>query len=276
MKARQVFLSQFSISVLVSIWALVLYQYINGTAMASTATKEIEASASGGKITKRKKAHSPSPVLPVKHGRHKKLKRSRSSTSTTNGSTTKKKTSILSGVTIAVSTLQNDGGDNDNSKNSTPTKMTKQDTHSSHEQQQHSYKAVTDLCRTAGATVSSQVHKKVKCVLCTPAAVAQATQRVRKARKKSIPLVDVAWLFACLKQSKQLEFDAYVLDYPEQLPPTKSTGSTNNDGEIHVECVDARDIPEDAGWTEAVNVGCCCVCHENGDTDCPWCTSCNV
>lgn len=230
--------------------------------MVLSTTKEVEAPNSG-KATKRKKNHYPTSAPPAKHERHKKLKRSRSSSS---GGSTTKKTSILSGMTIAVSTLQNDGGDKDNS---TPMKMTKVDTRS-HEQQL-SYKAVTDNCRTAGATVSSQVHKKVKCVLCTPAAVAQATQRVRKAQKKSIPLVDVAWLFACLKQSKRLQFGAYLLDYP----PVSSSG-TDNDGEVHVESVDARDIPEDAGWTEAVNVGCCCVCHENGDTDCQWCTSCNM
>ena len=30
-----------------------------------------------------------------------------------------------------------------------------------------------------------------------------------------------------------------------------------------------------AGWTEPVSIGCCCVCHENGTTnDCTWCVDC--
>ena len=205
---------------------------------------------------------------PSKTGSKKKRKRSRS-----NNTTSASKSSILSGIILAVSTLQTN--DTTNEKDTQhQRKETTPDT-------ELSYRAVTEHCRTAGATVSSQVHKKVKCVLCTPAAVKQATQRVRKAQKKAIPLVDVAWLFACLHQTKRLDFDAYLLDYPE--PPKESTGSTsknkknddtNEDGENDVESVDAKDVP-DAGWTEAVDVGCCCVCHENGDTDCPWCTDCN-
>ena len=27
-----------------------------------------------------------------------------------------------------------------------------------------------------------------------------------------------------------------------------------------------------SGWSEAVELDCCCVCHENGDLECPWCT----
>lgn len=235
-----------------------------------------------GKTAKRKKTHSSSSSVLVspKHDRNKKLKRSRSGSSVGSATT---KNSILSGMTVAVSTLQNEQCGDDDNKNviinnsSTPTKLTKLDTHSHERKQQLSYKAVTDHCRAAGATVSSQVHKKVKCVLCTPAAVAQATQRVRKAKKKSIPLVDVAWLFACLQQSKRLEFGAYVLDYPEQpRTPKEPNSSVDTDGDVHVESVDAKDVPDDTGWTEAVNVGCCCVCHENGDTDCAWCTDCNV
>jgi len=32
---------------------------------------------------------------------------------------------------------------------------------------------------------------------------------------------------------------------------------------------------DDAGWTEPKELGCCCLCHENGTTkDCEWCTDC--
>ena len=39
---------------------------------------------------------------------------------------------------------------------------------------------------------------------------------------------------------------------------------------------DETNVPDDnAGWTDPVSIGCCCVCHENGTTKyCPWCVDC--
>ena len=38
------------------------------------------------------------------------------------------------------------------------------------------------------------------------------------------------------------------------------------------------DIPDEnnAGWSSPVQLDCCCVCHENGDDNCHWCTECNI
>ena len=260
----------------------------------STAPKEIEAPIRNMNAKKRTSARSFSSLSEeqsTKHKRRKKHKK-RSRVNTTGSNPVDGK--VLSGMILAVSTLQNEpllGSENGTNKSSSvPTERAKIDTTPSDSSrrcelppQQLSYKTVTNYCYQAGATVSSQVHKKVQCVLCTPAAVIQATQRVRKAQKKSIPLVDVAWLWSCLQQSKRLDFDAYLLDYPTKVPPPTTTSKSDDSnssngissGEVHVESVDVREIPEDAGWSEAVDVGCCCVCHENGDTDCPWCVNCN-
>jgi hypothetical protein len=48
---------------------------------------------------------------------------------------------------------------------------------------------------------------------------------------------------------------------------------------VEVEFVEAADA-SGGGWTEAVEFGCSCVCHENlGErvvTDCEWCVDCSV
>lgn len=217
----------------------------------------------------------PSTALPRNSRRTKKRSRAKSCRNDVGPSESNKRrksaTGILSGMLIAVSTLQ-----------TAKTEETEETTSSS-SPCDVSYRTVTEACRNAGATVSSQIHKKVKCVLCTKSAIAQATQRVRKAQKKGIPLVDVAWLYECLKMKEKLPFDSYLLDYPTAIThheedqethkksrdKQKSEDSENNENQD----VDEKDIP-DSGWSSPVDVGCCCVCHENGDTNCSWCTDC--
>ncbi|KAL7467208.1 hypothetical protein ACHAXS_007456 [Conticribra weissflogii] len=33
---------------------------------------------------------------------------------------------------------------------------------------------------------------------------------------------------------------------------------------------------DNAGWSTPIQLDCCCVCHENGDDNCPWCLDCNI
>ena len=87
-----------------------------------------------------------------------------------------------------------------------------------------------------------------------------------------------------------MEFqDKYILD-------AKSNGTIKSDQPALVptlrkdlsECDGAKDSTSNtineteegmsgAGWTPAEDLGCCCVCHENGTADeCPWCTECSI
>lgn len=36
------------------------------------------------------------------------------------------------------------------------------------------------------------------------------------------------------------------------------------------------DDDDNAGWSTPIQLDCCCVCHENGDDNCPWCLDCNL
>ena len=53
-----------------------------------------------------------------------------------------------------------------------------------------SYKFICDRCRALGAQITSQVHRRVHAVIASPEAVRNATQRVRKAIKKGVAVVD--------------------------------------------------------------------------------------
>jgi len=160
---------------------------------------------------------------------------------------------ILQGMVLAVSTFQKNNASTIDAK---PIDAV-------------SYQTVADQCLALGATVSNQVHKKVVCVICSSAAVQQGTQRVRKAYKKGIPIVNVAWLNACKKQAQRLDFDEYIASYN---PPAAASPDENN-----VEFVEGKkNCVPNAGWTKAISYGCSCVCHENGDKNCLWCHDCNA
>ncbi|MGK3759465.1 MAG: hypothetical protein ACI8RD_011782, partial [Bacillariaceae sp.] len=161
----------------------------------------------------------------------------------------------LNGMTVSVSTLK------DNSKKSSDS-----DSPSS------SYNDVCQSCRDLGADVIDLVCKRVNILVCTEAAVRSATQRVRKAIKRNKPLVSVAWVDEVRTQGRMIDYEQYRLDKKAeksiQNRQDRLDSEHNNEEEI---------IPDDdAGWTEPKELGCCCVCHENGTTeDCEWCTDCN-
>jgi hypothetical protein len=158
----------------------------------------------------------------------------------------------LVGLTLAISTLDVKGQE--------------------HENRDLSYKSISKLCVELGAKVAAQVHKKVSALICTTTSLQNATQRVRKAVKHDIPLVDVTWLYECQKDKTdtglQVSFQDYLLDKSLVREIPKQGGGGMNP--------DYEEIP-DKGWTEAEDLGCCCVCHENGSGDvCPWCTDCTT
>jgi hypothetical protein len=170
--------------------------------------------------------------------------------STEKGSKRKRKVGPFQGMILAISTLDVKGR--------------------AHTDAQSSYKAISDLCRTLGASVTGQLHSRVTCLICNRSAVQHATQRVRKALKKKVPLVDVAWVRQCHEEEKRIDHSHYCLDdLAIQVMESRTVDTADDAG------VDVGEIPESA-WSEPTSLGCCCVCHENGDDKCPWCSQCDV
>jgi hypothetical protein len=214
-----------------------------------------------------------------------------------------KKQLPLAGKLVAVTALQsqqhtnsvNTIDDMDDNDNTTTTITT--------------YAQLVATCRDqAGADTTSQVHKRVYCLVATNAAIQsgrRGTQRVRKAWKLNIPVVRVIWLQDCIEQGRIIDFatgnnkNIYVAS-----PPPQKSSSSNSTTTAHATTTptcekedivrSAKAEPKDddddddddaaaaaadaAGWSEAVDLGCCCVCHDSASppTDCPWCVECSV
>jgi hypothetical protein len=165
----------------------------------------------------------------------------------------------LNGMVLSVSTFSDKNGEGDVSFNS-----------------------VGDTCKAMGAVVTSQISKRVQLLICTPSAVKQATQRVRKAFKKNVPIVGIDWLEACKNEGENMPLEDFLLD--EDVNDAIENRATNLNKEKSGEepCDDAllklkseEEPGEGAGWSEPKALGCCCVCHENGsEKDCKWCVDC--
>jgi len=160
----------------------------------------------------------------------------------------------LKGMIIAVSTLDVKG--------------------QSHKESESSYKSVAELCQSMGATVTGQLHRRVSCLVCNETAVNNATQRVRKAVKKKVPLVDVAWVRQCSEEETCVNLEPYLLDdFAARV--IESRAERGSEVPVNDATVEVDELPASA-WSEPTTLGCCCVCHENGDDNCPWCTSCSA
>lgn len=161
---------------------------------------------------------------------------------------------VLKGMIVAVSTLDVKG--------------------ESHSNSESSYKAIADCCRKLGASVTGQLHRRVSYLICNETAVNNVTQRVRKAVKKKVPLVDVAWIRKCQENQELVDLDPYRLDdlaiEVVESRRKEVTDVFEEEGEVG-----GDEVLPDKGWTEPVSYGCCCVCHENGDVNCPWCPDCS-
>jgi len=186
----------------------------------------------------------------------------------------------LAGMTISVSTLSDntkskkkDTTTTNNNTFSTNTTTDNNDDDTETASNPNSYNEVCRSCKELGANVIDLVCKRVTILVCTEAAVKQATQRVRKAIKKNKPLVSVTWLEECQKQGRKVDFEEYRLDKKANDAIQNRENRLRSAEDALLEEFEA--IP-DSGWSEPKELGCCCVCHENGTTaDCPWCADCN-
>ena len=121
------------------------------------------------------------------------------------------------------------------------------------------------------------MHKRVHALIVSDAAVRNSTQRVRKALKLGIPIVDIGWIEACIKDGNRVDWADYsrndeakkAADAKKKASAAVASGAEGCDVKFDVSNDDANAV---SGWSEAVELDCCCVCHENGDLECPWCT----
>jgi hypothetical protein len=158
---------------------------------------------------------------------------------------------------------------------------------SSNEASPDTYNHLLSLCQQSGAQTTSQIHKRVKVLIVTPSAVRNGTQRVRKAWKFNLPVVDASWLHACIQQETRIPLDEYRI-----LPPVdddkkttttalwkKTTNSTkkNTNNDVVADRIGDSSLEE-----KHLDLGCCCICHDAADghgkkeTDCAWCVDCSV
>jgi superfamily II DNA/RNA helicase len=136
---------------------------------------------------------------------------------------------------------------------------------------------VMNLCKDAGAKPSNQVHKKTFCLVASESAVAGETQRVRKAWKKGIPVVDVAWVRKCVEDACLQPFGEFLVGADSSKRKTTKVGKGVTKPASKDRDTSVKDDPlREAGWSKSVDLGCCCSCHESGVTDCEWCVECSV
>ena len=219
---------------------------------------------------------------PARKNKNKQKRKHPSTTTTQKGDESTATSScdkIFNGLTVAISTLEskhNKGPTTDNDDG---------------DDLYQNYKTLKQVLQTMGATISPQVHKRVNYLLSTDSAVQHLTQRVRQALKRNVDVVDVAWVKECREQNTRVNVEKYYCNElanclmmekekqkGEKVTTNEGKGAASgNDKVDEGECSD--DAPEEdngIGWSTPVQLDCCCVCHENGDDNCPWCSDCNL
>jgi hypothetical protein len=139
-----------------------------------------------------------------------------------------------------------------------------------------SYQEVCARCRDLGAIVSELISKRVFALVCTKEAANQATQRVRKAIKRRIPIVSVEWIVACQEHGQLVSMEPYRLDSEAGMAINRRQNVRSLTLEKDLEIEDRIEL-FDAKIGKVIDLGCCCICHEQGSTaNCSWCTNCEV
>lgn len=113
-----------------------------------------------------------------------------------------------------------------------------------------------------GGTYCATVHKRVAVLLASDAAARRRTQRVRKASKVGVPVVDaVGYLDAC-GDGAAPDAETYAL-YVAPAAAVLAAGETRGK------------LDANAGWDGSTTYdgGCCCSCHDGGAASCEWCAA---
>ena len=199
----------------------------------------------------------------IRQGSSKKRKRKRPPSNESKSQQSHNDRTVFNGLTLAISTLESKTNDKEESD------------------EYNNFKTLSFILKTNGAIISPQVHKRVHYLVCTQQAVDNLTQRVRQALKRNVDIVNVEWVKSCIKNGSRVNAESYMLnDLTKELMSVKE----KEKAEAKHTQVDPlkdgyeSDIPSEnaSGWSEPIALDCCCVCHENGDENCPWCADCNI
>jgi BRCA1 C Terminus (BRCT) domain len=154
------------------------------------------------------------------------------------------------------------------------------DTTSKNDSEAVTYKQVALLCEQLGAKITGQVHKKVHCVVASDEAAGlgqnQATQRVRKAWKKGIPVVNVNWVKEYIATKNYSYFQTAHIPPQNQTSPSPKATSSQRSNTIAQSSQSEQKFVDKGLAERHLDLGCCCVCHEHGTKACPWCVDCSV
>ena len=261
---------------------------------------DADADADAGDIhtkKKRKRKKSGQPPIENKEKKQQQIKQAKKNHLHSHLGTDQRKTrKVLNGLTLAISTLEckqshnaNDN-DNDNDNDSNSNSNSKID----NKKEEITYKKACGIAEELGAVTTAQVHNRVFAVICNKSAIQQSTQRVRKALKKCIPLIDIQWLLKCQETRQRVAHEDYLLTNEANLVVVRrekiakdalvarisNSNSNHNSNEVDVEDEsDDEILNASIGWSEPVSLDCCCVCHDDDRDDCKWCSGeekCNV
>ena len=127
-----------------------------------------------------------------------------------------------------------------------------------------SFADVAARCAALGGKYSATVHKRVAVLLATPGAVERRTQRVRKAAKLGVAIVDAASYLRACDGGRRPDAADHALRPADGAAPAVEPPAA---------CPKAVDINSDAYWAGAVTYdgGCSCACHDEGKASCEWC-----
>ena len=213
---------------------------------------------------------------------------------------------IFNGLIIALSTLESKKNNTTTTNTNTTTTTTNNNAkEEDNDDLYQNYKSLKHhLQNNLGATISPQVHKRVHYLISTKCAIQNLTQRVRQAYKRNVDIVDVAWVKDCIQQKKRVDIvnndndndkkylcnelvqclmeekerekkerSAVVISKKSAATTEEKEGKVSNiDHGNHSDSDDVVPEEDNEGWSTPIQLDCCCVCHENGDLKCPWCT----
>ena len=182
---------------------------------------------------------------------------------------------IFHGLTIAISTLESKQTNGVNNNETTTSSSYSNDEY-------HNYKTLKHILQSCGATIASQVHKRVHYLIVTDTAVQYLTQRARQAYKRNVTIVYISWIQECIRLGKLVNVDTHVCnDVVESLINEKKaiTGSTDKAVVAAAAAASKTTLNTNTTrWSSPILLDCCCACHDenNGDdghnnNNCPWC-----
>lgn len=147
------------------------------------------------------------------------------------------------------------------------------------------YSSICNAIKEIGGTVCGTVHRKVSYVVATQAAIQQNTQKIRKASKHNIKIVDIFYIEKCKSAGKILPLEKFLLK-PNSIRKRKRNALSSSEQkqqcdnkEKKMKKIATNSDRNNDDATKSFDLGCCCICHgDDPQVDvvlpCPWCANC--